>query len=422
MVGIGSNSYIRINNDMYRRVMDNKVNIAKGVAVGGLFIGSIYAASLLPPPMREVLSTLATMGSVSSVVSVFAKMTTVMQENSDNLVTAMGSQPLASIELKEIASKQRLAMKEVKPIMDNTTQDVFDFIKAKIEKTDKSTWKGQEDNYDCIYLYGPPGTGKTVFANSLFGAVPNEYSLKVANITSGDLMERGAEKLKRLKRNILKEIEDAGKITLDKPIPKPLCIGFFLDEVEASLHKNRSINHGVVSEYLNFINQIKDETVSNKNVYILGALATNFDAFVDGAVKRDGRITHTLEIGYPSLDVKKAILKSSVKDLGININKKTLTDRLTDNQQVNDALSEPSLTGASIEEAMKKTQQRISLGERSQNNVNINEFINEFISQLGKSSQRAKEQREKDEAELQAKQSKGEHLRNIANALQRIAE
>ena len=171
-----------------------------------------------------------------------------------------------------------------------------------------------------------------------------------------------------------------------------------------------------------FINQIKDETVSNKNVYILGALATNFDAFVDGAVKRDGRITHTLEIGYPSLDVKKAILKSSVKDLGININKKTLTDRLTDNQQVNDALSEPSLTGASIEEAMKKTQQRISLGERSQNNVNINEFINEFISQLGKSSQRAKEQREKDEAELQAKQSKGEHLRNIANALQRIAE
>jgi hypothetical protein len=68
-------------------------------------------------------------------------------------------------------------------------------------------------------------------------------------------MERGAEKLNHLKKEVLGLIDNA------KDPNKPVALGFFFDEVEGSLNKDRSMNAGVVNEYLTFINEIKDAAV-----------------------------------------------------------------------------------------------------------------------------------------------------------------
>lgn len=371
------------------------------VLVGGLSVGS-WASEKVDTMAKKVTATLENTNK------------TILTTGSD-AVHAMGGNPLKPIELKEVskADKAKMGDKNNAPIMDNNTKSTWDRITKWIGLENKIPFGKKQANYDCVYMYGPPGTGKTVFANALFGAVPDKYDLKLANITAGDLMERGAEKLNHLKKEVLTLINDT------KDSTKPVCLGFFLDEVEGSLNKDRSMNAGVVNEYLTFINEVKDAAAHNKNVYILGALATNYDDQVDRASKRDGRVTDTLHVDYPSLDMKNKLLEYALNKTGYNETKKqSLLSAVNSNKSITEALQEENLVGASLVNAVEKTQKDMQIN----NNSDANAFITKLAENIVTATNTATQQREKDEEELEARKSLAIQLSGMREALKTIAK
>ncbi len=416
---------------------NNAINFSikqKSPLLATLSCTSYMASNFMPPPARSICLTVSALAGALSVGSLASdlteKVTGTLNKNLEevnktgaDVVNAMGGNILTPIELKSITTDDKQKMSETKPIMDNTTKTAWDRITKWVSLSKKPTFNKRQSNYDCLYMYGPPGTGKTVFANALFGAVDNKYDFKLANITAGDLMERGAEKLNHLKKEVLGLIDNA------KDANKPICIGFFLDEVEGSLSKDRSLNAGVVNEYLTFINEIKDAAAHNPNVYILGALATNYDEQVDRASKRDGRVTETLHIDYPTLDVKKRVLDMVVDKLDstpytnkikedIKTAIKTALD--DDNSAIKTALDEEHLVGAAIENAVIKTQKDIAL-----NNITKdipNEFIKRLSNNITTATATATKQREADEKELKARQSLSVQLSGMREALETISK
>lgn len=346
-----------------------------------------------------------------------------LEKTAREIVTGLGGNLLQPIALKDIDKEDRKKLKNKEPIMSADTQTTWDGITNWIKLPTKLKFAERESNYDCVYMYGPPGTGKTQFANALFSAVDDSYHLKLANITAGDLKERGAEKLKRLKEDILKIIDK------NKDGNNKVCLGFFLDEVEGSLNKDRNMNPGVVNEYLTFIDDIQKAAAGNKNVYILGALATNYDNQVDDAANRDKRVTYSLHLDYPDNKVKLKILEDVIQQTGYEkVNKDALWSKLegklkdnTDNP-IKTALEEKNLVGASIVNAVELTQRDMQIAD-DVNDVNFYDtFIEKLAQNITASAKKAQEKREKYEKDIQAREAIGTHLSRMASALEKYSQ
>ena len=139
-----------------------------------------------------------------------------------------------------------------------------------------------------IILYGPPGTGKTLFAKAISG----EFGIPMKDIFISDILDKlvgGSEK------NMRDAFKDAKSV-------QPSIL--FFDELDALGSSRESANEFTNNDIKNTINEFLKQTSElhdNKEhqVFVIGA--TNLPWLIDSAIKRSGRLEHTIYMGPPGL-------------------------------------------------------------------------------------------------------------------------
>lgn len=172
--------------------------------------------------------------------------------------------------------------------------DVIDFIKTP-EKYDKLGAKMPKG----IILYGPPGTGKTLMAK----AIAKEAGVPFFSVSGSDFVQLyvwvGASRV----RELFQEARKHEKAVI------------FIDEIDA-IGKKRSQNafQG---------NDEKDQTLNalltemsgfKEGSGIIVIAATNRLDTLDEALLRPGRFDRHIEIGYPDIHAREAIIKLYLKN------------------------------------------------------------------------------------------------------------
>ena len=176
--------------------------------------------------------------------------------------------------------------------------DVIDFIKTpeKYSKLGAKMPKG-------IILYGPPGTGKTLMAK----AIAKEANVPFFSVSGSDFVQLyvgvGASRV----RELFKEAKKYERAVI------------FIDEIDA-IGKKRSQNafQG---------NDEKDQTLNalltemsgfKEKEGIVVIAATNRLDILDEALLRPGRFDRHIEIGYPDMKAREAIIKLYFKNRPIS--------------------------------------------------------------------------------------------------------
>ncbi len=177
-------------------------------------------------------------------------------------------------------------------------QDVIDFIKnpQRYTKLGARMPKG-------LIFYGPPGTGKTLMAK----AIAKEAGVAFFSVSGSDFVQMyvgvGASRV----REIFKEARKHQKAVI------------FIDEIDA-LGKKRSQNAGES-------NDEKDQTLNalltemsgfKEDEGIIVVAATNRLDMLDEALLRPGRFDRHIEIGYPDLKAREAIIRLHLKNKPIS--------------------------------------------------------------------------------------------------------
>ena len=176
--------------------------------------------------------------------------------------------------------------------------DIIDFIKTpeKYSKLGAKMPKG-------IILYGPPGTGKTLMAK----AIAKEANVPFFSVSGSDFVQLyvgvGASRV----RELFKEAKKYERAVI------------FIDEIDA-IGKKRSQNafQG---------NDEKDQTLNalltemsgfKEKEGIVVIAATNRLDILDEALLRPGRFDRHIEIGYPDMKAREAIIKLYFKNRPIS--------------------------------------------------------------------------------------------------------
>lgn len=154
-----------------------------------------------------------------------------------------------------------------------------------------------------LILYGPPGTGKTLMAK----AIAKEAGVAFFSVSGSDFVQMyvgvGASRV----RDIFKEARKHEKAVI------------FIDEIDA-IGKKRS-HHPAQS------NDEKDQTLNalltemsgfKEDEGIIVIAATNRLDMLDDALLRPGRFDRHIEIGYPDLAARQAIIKLHLKNKPIS--------------------------------------------------------------------------------------------------------
>ncbi len=177
-------------------------------------------------------------------------------------------------------------------------EDVIDFMKnpEKYAKMGARMPKG-------LILYGPPGTGKTLMAK----AIAKEAGVAFFSVSGSDFVQMyvgvGASRV----RDIFKEARKHEKAVI------------FIDEIDA-IGKKRSQN---VAQS----NDEKDQTLNalltemsgfKEDEGIIVIAATNRLDMLDDALLRPGRFDRHIEIGYPDLAAREAIIQLHLKNKPIS--------------------------------------------------------------------------------------------------------
>lgn len=177
-------------------------------------------------------------------------------------------------------------------------EDVIDFMKnpEKYAKMGARMPKG-------LILYGPPGTGKTLMAK----AIAKEAGVAFFSVSGSDFVQMyvgvGASRV----RDIFKEARKYEKAVI------------FIDEIDA-IGKKRSQN---VAQS----NDEKDQTLNalltemsgfKEDEGIIIIAATNRLDMLDDALLRPGRFDRHIEIGYPDLAAREAIIQLHLKNKPIS--------------------------------------------------------------------------------------------------------
>lgn len=172
--------------------------------------------------------------------------------------------------------------------------DVIEFIKTpeKYEKLGAKMPKG-------IILYGPPGTGKTLMAK----AIAKEAGVPFFSVSGSDFVQLyvgvGASRV----RGLFQEARKHEKAVI------------FIDEIDA-IGKKRSQNAFQS-------NDEKDQTLNalltemsgfKEGSGIIVIAATNRLDTLDEALLRPGRFDRHIEIGYPDIHAREAIIKLYLKN------------------------------------------------------------------------------------------------------------
>ena len=179
-------------------------------------------------------------------------------------------------------------------------EDVIDFIKNPSQYVNMGARMPKG-----LILYGPPGTGKTLMAK----AIAKESGVAFFNVSGSDFVQMyvgvGASRV----REIFKEARKHKKAVI------------FIDEIDA-IGKKRSQNAATS-------NDEKDQTLNalltemsgfKDDEGIIVIAATNRLDMLDDALLRPGRFDRHIEVGYPDLSAREAIIKLHIKNKPISDN------------------------------------------------------------------------------------------------------
>ena len=172
--------------------------------------------------------------------------------------------------------------------------DVIDFIKTpeKYHKLGAKMPRG-------IILYGPPGTGKTLMAK----AIAKEAGVPFFSVSGSDFVQLyvgvGASRV----RELFKEASKHEKAVI------------FIDEIDA-IGKKRSQNafqgNDEKDQTLNALLTEMSEFKGKEGIVVIAA--TNRLDTLDEALLRPGRFDRHIEIGYPDVNAREAIIKLYFKN------------------------------------------------------------------------------------------------------------
>lgn len=213
----------------------------------------------------------------------------VKRSGSKNGAMSLNSQAVESkkinVDFKQIAGNIE-AKEQVK--------DIIDFIETpeKYQKLGAKMPKG-------IILYGPPGTGKTLMAK----AIAKEAGVPFFSVSGSDFVQLyvgvGASRV----RELFKEARKHEKAVI------------FIDEIDA-IGKKRSQNAFQSNDEKDqTLNALLTEMSGFKEAQgIIVIAATNRLDTLDEALLRPGRFDRHIEIGYPDVNAREAIIKLYFKD------------------------------------------------------------------------------------------------------------
>ncbi|KAK0652159.1 P-loop containing nucleoside triphosphate hydrolase protein [Cercophora newfieldiana] len=152
-----------------------------------------------------------------------------------------------------------------------------------------------------VLLHGPSGCGKTTLAHAVAGSIGAAFiPVSATSVVSGTSGESE------------KNIRDL----FDEAIRVAPCL-LFIDEIDAIAGKRESANKGmesrIVSEIMNGMDRIKQNTALGKNVVVLAA--TNRPEALDQSIRR--RFGTEIDMGMPNEAAREQILKSLSRDLSL---------------------------------------------------------------------------------------------------------
>ncbi|KAK4455729.1 P-loop containing nucleoside triphosphate hydrolase protein [Podospora aff. communis PSN243] len=152
-----------------------------------------------------------------------------------------------------------------------------------------------------VLLHGPSGCGKTTLAHAVAGSVGASFiPISATSVVSGTSGESE------------KNIRDL----FDEAIRVAPCL-LFIDEIDAIAGKRDSANKGmesrIVSEIMNGMDRIKQNTALGKNVVVLAA--TNRPEALDQSIRR--RFGTEIDMGMPNEAAREQILRSLSRDLSL---------------------------------------------------------------------------------------------------------
>ena len=173
-------------------------------------------------------------------------------------------------------------------------QDIIDFIKTpeKYHKLGAKMPKG-------IMLYGPPGTGKTLMAK----AIAKEANVPFFSVSGSDFVQLyvgvGASRV----RELFKEANKYKKAVI------------FIDEIDAIGKKRSQSAFQSNDEKDQTLNALLTEMSGFKGQDgVIVIAATNRLDTLDEALLRPGRFDRHVEIGYPDVKAREAIIKLYFKN------------------------------------------------------------------------------------------------------------
>jgi transitional endoplasmic reticulum ATPase len=165
---------------------------------------------------------------------------------------------------------------------------------------------GDISDTNGILLSGPPGSGKTAFAF----AIAAELGLPFVKIGCADITSKWVNQSPSMVKELFRQAAQ------NQP-----CV-VFLDEFDGvAMSRSNSQMHGEDRKLVNtLLAQIDD--ARKKGIVLIAA--SNFPELIDPAICRDGRFDYRIDIGYPDLPARTAILHSLLEKYQIIAERKVV--------------------------------------------------------------------------------------------------
>jgi len=148
-----------------------------------------------------------------------------------------------------------------------------------------------------VLLYGPPGTGKT----SLAKAAAKALGCHIVMVSGPELISRYSGESEETLRKIFEEAS----------LKQPSLI--IMDEIDALCVKRDEASSAVEQSIVSTLLALMDGVQTSKKVVVLAC--TNRPHALDPAVRRPGRLDREIEIGVPSEEGRKDILRVLLSQL-----------------------------------------------------------------------------------------------------------
>lgn len=165
--------------------------------------------------------------------------------------------------------------------------------------------QGRVADRNGFMLSGPPGNGKTAFAEAIAG----ELGLPFLKVGVQDLTSKWVNESPEIIKALFKQAAT-----------RPCVV--FLDEFDA-IGASRGSGSGS-AEDKKVVNTLLSEIDEARKHHIVLLAATNFPDQIDPAIARDGRFDFRIEIPYPDVVAREAVLGGMLTKFGVKATADTI--------------------------------------------------------------------------------------------------